>query len=87
MILPSNVRQQYLWNDRIALLQHKGLPVWKALLLYQGFDIKRILRNMCANRDTYLKDKGLEEVVAKLMVGGSKVIFCYSNQQSMVNDV
>jgi hypothetical protein len=21
MILPSNVRQQYLWNDRIALLQ------------------------------------------------------------------
>jgi hypothetical protein len=23
MILPSNVRQQYLWNDRIALLQQK----------------------------------------------------------------
>jgi hypothetical protein len=22
MILPSNVRQQYVWNDRIALLQH-----------------------------------------------------------------
>jgi hypothetical protein len=61
--------------------------VWKALLLYQGFGIKRILRNMCANRDTYLEDKGLEEVVAELMVGGSKVTFSYSNQQSMVNDI
>jgi hypothetical protein len=63
------------------------LPEGKALLLYQGFDIKRILRNMCANRDTYLEDKGHEEVVEELMVGGSKVIFSYSYQQSMVNDI
>jgi hypothetical protein len=42
---------------------------------------------MCANRDTYFKEKGIVEVFAELMVGGSKVIFSYSNQKSMVNDI
>jgi hypothetical protein len=42
---------------------------------------------MCANRDTFLKEKGLEEVVAELMIGGSKVIISYSNQQCIVSDI
>jgi hypothetical protein len=38
-------------KDYWATLQY--LPVWKALLLYQGFDIKRILQVMLANKRTY----------------------------------
>jgi hypothetical protein len=84
------VLQEWLTDTEANLLSDdrpKDLPVWKALLLYQGFDIKRILRIMCANRDTYFKEKGLEEVVADLMVGDRKVIFSYSNQKSMMNDI
>jgi hypothetical protein len=37
----TDAEGQLLASDRMIML-----TVWKSILLYQGFDIKRILRNM-----------------------------------------
>lgn len=67
--------------------QLEELPIWRALLLYQGFDLKRIIRNMIARRREYQDRVAFEEVRQNLRVGDREVEFVYNNQESMAKDL
>lgn len=69
-------------SDRI-----NELPIWKALLQYQGFDIKRILRNMFRAREDYMQRVEFHQVEVQLRVGQREVGFIYTNRETMAFDI
>jgi len=65
----------------------QDLPVWKGVLTYQGFDIKRILRNMRESFKTYMELSEPREETIDIVVHGRKIAFRYTNRESMVKDI
>lgn len=74
-------------GNLLASDRRTQLPVWKAIFQYQGFDIKRILRNMVKNYDKYLTDKQLSEVKFSVIVNNQPREFVYTNKETMMADI
>jgi hypothetical protein len=72
--------------DILASDRLQDLPVWKAVLTNQGFDIKRIVRNMIKSFKTYMELSEPREVTVDV-VGGRKTAFRYTNRESMASDI
>jgi len=69
-------------NDR-----RQDLPLWKAVVKYQGFDGKRIVKNMMRSFKTYMELSEPREETIDIVVGGRKTAFRYTNRESMLKDV
>jgi hypothetical protein len=78
----TDAEAQVLINQRLD-----DLPVWKALTLYQGFDMKRTVRNMFSSYRTYIRDKERQEVAVQLKVGSELRDFRYNNHETIASDV
>nr|QQM16266.1 putative nucleocapsid protein [Degsystermes virus] len=78
----TRAEAQVLENERLM-----ELPIWKALLQYQGFDIKRIVRNMVRTSREYIRTAEYQEVNIRLRIGDQEHDFNYSNTQTMAMDV
>lgn len=63
------------------------LVLWNQATLYQGFDIKRILRIMKVAYDTYTNEADNYNVEVIFVVNGAQQTFRYSNKESMARDV
>lgn len=67
--------------------QANELPAWAAAMVYQGFDIKRIVKLMIARSNAYMADQPLAQINVEVKVNGRNVPFTYSNHQPMTKDV
>jgi hypothetical protein len=65
-------------SDRLS-----QLPVWKAILMYQCFDIKRIIRNVIQLRRNYMDTKETERIEIRVRVGHAERAFVYTNKETM----
>jgi hypothetical protein len=74
-------------GDLLASDRINQLPVWKALLSYQGFDRKRILRNMIRSKREYDDTKEIQTVRINTRVGHEERVFVYTNKETMAADI
>lgn len=76
-------------NQRNVLLsdQRDELPIWAAAMVYQGFDIKRILKLMLVRSRAYMVAVERAEVAENVKVDGQERVFTYSNHESMAKDI
>lgn len=67
--------------------QEGELPIWRALFQFQGFDAKRIIRNMVLRSREYMANQPRAEVEFAYMVEGNRRTYKYSNLETMAKDV
>lgn len=67
--------------------QADELPVWAAAMVYQGFDIKRILKLMITRSNAYMAAATRNEVRVNVTVNNQQVPFVYSNMELMAKDI
>jgi hypothetical protein len=78
MIRPSNVRQQYLWNDRIALLQQIGQPTYEKVNeeLFLDNPLHVILNNIKLAYRIYVILIANKELIKKIYIQRYSVLNC-----------
>ncbi|KAG5869205.1 hypothetical protein JTB14_006529 [Gonioctena quinquepunctata] len=84
-----------LWLDSgdedvaIKTIDKDTLDKWRSLLLYQGFDIKRVVRIAYKNYEAFTDaNKDKEEVFTyPTVVNGANKVITYSNQESFSSDL
>lgn len=79
--LTPNEQNVFMNNDPNMLV------LWNQATLYQGFDIKRILRIMKVAYETYSTDTDEQNVEVVFTINGVQQTFRYSNKESMARDV
>lgn len=67
--------------------QDEVLPIWHAMLLYQGFDIKRIVRNMIQRRAHYLTLGPSVNYDVHVTVAGNPEVFRYATHSTLAADI
>lgn len=78
----DDTQEQILEDDRYA-----DLPIWKAIMQYQGFDIKRIIRLMKTNSNAYVATQATETVKMEVTIDGVKREFKYTNKEAIMMDI
>lgn len=74
-------------KDVLSDAQAEDLPIWQAFFQYQGFDIKRIIRNMIRRGNTYVQNTTLDTIEKTFTIGGQEKIFLYTNHETLAKDV
>lgn len=79
------------WTDdystELKTLAEGTLEIWSAITLYQGFDIKKLLKQMKLAYDRYMDDVPEEKVDITITVNGKQVKETLSNHKSMMVDI
>lgn len=63
------------------------MRLWKEVTLYQGFDVKRILKLARASYTTYMSTKIDKDVSLTVKIGGKDKVFKYTNGEPMSKDL
>lgn len=74
-------------STQLRTLDNAQLAIWSAFTAYQGFDIKRILKLLKSNYDTYMQNKTKETTSVTIQTSTGDVTFDYDNKKSIIQDI
>lgn len=74
-------------KDVLTNAQVAELPIWRDFMRFQGFDIKRIIRNMITRRAAYVATAPNTEIRKVLTEQPQQVVFSYFPHATLAQDI